>query len=373
MKNILIIGAGISGATLANLLAPKYKITIIDKRNHIAGNCFDYIEDNILISKYGAHIFHTNNEDVWKYVNNFSKFIEWKHKVIGNINNTLFPIPVNINTVNILLNSNYSKNNISDFFEKNKNIYENPSNSKETVINKVGEELYNLIFKDYTFKQWNKYPEELDPSVLNRIPVRDNYEDGYFDDKYQGLPENGYTLLVAKMLAHPNITIKLNTEYQKEMNNYFDYILFTGPIDSYYSNLNLPKLEYRSITFIKEKLDVDYYQSNSVINYPQLKNKINGKIIDTPWTRIVEYKHFYNQKIPNKTIIVKEITTDEGDPYYPVPTKENMDLFKKYQEEAKKDEINNIFFLGRLGSYKYLNMDQAIDEAMKFAKNFLNK
>jgi len=364
MEIILIVGAGLSGSVLANKLSSKYKIDIIDKRDHIAGNCFDYYENNILMNKYGAHIFHTNNKNIWDYINKFCKWIIWNHKVIGKIDNKYFPIPVNISTVNILLNKNLTNLSINDFLENNKNIYLNPTNSKEITINNVGQELYNLIFKEYTFKQWNKYPEELDKSVLSRIPVRNNYDDNYFSDIYQGLPEKGYTYFVERLLDHENITVKLNEEYDKNKHTGYSKIFFTGPIDQYYNYMNLPKLEYRSINFVKEYHDIEYYQHNSVINYPSN---------DVPWTRIIEYKHFYNQIIPNKTIIVKEYTTDEGDPYYPVPTKRNQDLYLEYQKLAEKDEINNIYFLGRLGSYKYLNMDQAIEQALLLADKLLSK
>lgn len=362
METILIVGTGLSGSVLANKLSSKYKIHIIDKRNHIAGNCYDYYENDILMNKYGAHIFHTNNKDIWDYVNKYCKWINWNHKVIGKINNKYFPIPVNISTVNILLDKNLTKSSMNTFLDKNKNIYLQPSNSKEITINNVGEELYNLIFKEYTYKQWNKYPEELDKSVLARIPVRNNYDDNYFSDIYQGLPEKGYTYFVERLLDHPNITVKLNEEYDKDKHIGYNKIFFTGPIDQYYNYMNLPKLEYRSINFVKEYHDIDYYQPNSVVNYPSN---------DVLWTRIIEYKHFYNQIVPNKTIIVKEYTTDEGDPYYPVPTKRNQDLYLEYQKLAEKDEVNNIYFLGRLGSYKYLNMDQAIEQALLLAEKLL--
>jgi len=371
MKDILIVGTGLSGSTLANKLANKYNVTIIDKRDHIGGNCYDYYDNDILINKYGAHIFHTNNEHVWNFINIFCEWIPWIHKVVGKINDQYFPIPVNIDTVNILLNKNVNNNSINEFISNNKKLYNNPINSEQVAINNVGNELYNLIFKEYTFKQWNKYPSELDPSVLARIPVYNNYNTNYFNDKYQVLPKYGYTYFIQQLLNHPNIIIKLNTEYTKDTNKDYDKIFFTGPIDHYYSELNLPKLEYRSINFVKEYHDIDYYQSNSVINYPQHTMQINNTIIDTPWTRIIEYKHFYNQKVPNKTIIVKEYTTNDGDPYYPIPTQKNKELYLEYQKQAIKDEKDGIYFLGRLGNYKYLNMDQAIEQALLLADKIL--
>ena len=368
MDNIIIIGAGLSGCVLANKLAEKYKILIIDKRDHIGGNCYDYYENGILMNKYGAHIFHTNNEKVWEYINKFSEWSPWYHKVIGKINNTYFPIPVNIDTVNILLNKNYTEDTIHEFYNSIKTT--DIVSSENTCINNVGSELYSLIFKEYTYKQWEKYPCELDPSVLARIPVRKDNNTNYFNDKYQALPKNGYTKFIEKLIDHPNITVKLNTEYSKDKYQGYSKTFFTGPIDHYYNHLNLPKLEYRSINFEQEWLDIDYYQKNSVVNYPQHEEIINNQVIKTPWTRIIEYKHFYNQHVPNKTIIVKEITTNVGEPYYPVPSKRNQELYLEYQKEAIKDEDNNIYFLGRLGSYKYLNMDQAIEQALLLAEKF---
>jgi UDP-galactopyranose mutase len=262
---------------------------------------------------------------------------------------------------------------MNKFIAENNKLILHPKNSEEVAIKNVGQDLYNLIFKHYTYKQWNKYPIELDPSVLSRIPIRNNCNPYYFNDKYEALPKYGYTYFIKKMLDHPNITVKLNTEYTKDMKQELKYskIFFTGPIDHYYSELNLPKLEYRSINFVKEYHNIDYYQSNSVINYPLVYSHIDNNIIKTPWTRIIEYKHFYNQIVPNKTVIVKEYTTDVGEPYYPIPTKRNQDLYVQYQKEALKDEENNIYFLGRLGSYKYLNMDQAIEQALLLAEKFI--
>ena len=381
MEKVLIVGAGLSGAVMARRLCHKYNVTVIDKRDHIGGNCYDYYDEetNILMNKYGAHIFHTNSERVWEFVNKYSEWESYYHQVIGRINDQYFPIPVNITTVNTLLNKNYNTEEMRVFLQNNK-IYSNPKNGEEVTINNVGEELYKLIFKEYTFKQWNKYPSELDASVLARIPVRSDYNCNYFSDKYQALPKLGYTHFIKNILDHPNINVKLNVEFNKgcyqSQKHEYNKIFITGPIDHYYSELGLPKLEYRSINFVKEYHDIDYYQSRSVINYPQHYMFKNDVILPTPWTRIIEYKHFSaskhfsDQKSQNKTVIVKEYTCDGGDPYYPVPTQKNQDIYKKYQEEAKKDEVNNIYFLGRLGSYKYLNMDQAIELALQLADKF---
>lgn len=366
MSKILIVGAGISGATLAECFASKgFQVTVIEKRDHIAGNCYDYKDENdILINKYGAHIFHTNYVRVQKYVERFAVWKPWFHKVIGKIDSKLFPIPVNIDTVNILL-----EENILDEEEMKKWLQEHSSkipkitNSEDVAMNLVGSKLYELIFKNYTFKQWAKYPKELDKSVLERIPVRKDKNPYYFSDKFQALPLNGYTEFVRNMLDHQNITVILNKEYNHSMKENFSFIFYTGPIDQYFSDKGLPQLEYRSIHFEIERLNIDKYQSNSVVNYPSP---------EVPYTRIVEYKYFLNQCCPNKTTIVKEYTTDKGEPYYPVPTSENQELYEKYKTFAL-DEIPKIHFVGRLANYKYYNMDQAILAALETFDDFIKQ
>lgn len=369
MNKIIIVGCGLSGAVLAERFASNgYQVIIIEKRNHIGGNCYDYYnDDGILMNKYGAHLFHTNNEEVWKYVQKFSEWIPWEHRVIGKVDDKLVPIPVNITTVNKLFGTNIiNEDEMKLWLENNQSKYDNPANGKEAALNRVGPELYQLIFETYTKKQWDKYPEELDASVLQRIPVRDNYDDRYFGDKYQALPKNGYTDFFQNLLNHENISVYLDTdffEYKKD-NDISEYckIIYTGPIDHYFADSGYPKLEYRSINFVEEIHDVHFYQSNSVINYP-------GPEVD--YTRIVEYKHFLNQKTEtDKTVIVKEYTTNEGDPYYPVPNDENRALYEKYKALAEEEtKQKNILFVGRLANYKYFNMDQAIANALDIFKN----
>ena len=365
--DILIIGCGLSGVVMAERFANKLnkKVLIIEKRDHIGGNIYDYIDEetNILMSKYGAHLFHTNNEIVWNYINRFSKWIRWDHEVVGVINDKLINIPVNINTVNVLCNENIKNTEeMNEWLNKNQIKYNEIDNSEKMGKSRVGNILYEKIFKEYTYKQWNKYPEELDPSVLARIPIRNDFDVRYFDDKYQVLPEKGYTKFIENILDNKNIKVLLNT-------NYFDYInenscnfettIYTGPIDQFYENKGLEKLEYRSIDFNIEKYkNMNYFQQNSVVNYPEIKY---------PFTRIVEYKHFLNQK-SNDTVIVKEITKDEGEPYYPIPNKKNLDLYEKYKLFTLDEK--NIHFLGRLANYKYFNMDTAILNSLNYFDDF---
>lgn len=368
--DILIVGCGLSGVVIASQFAEKLnkKVLIIEKRDHIAGNIYDYIDEEtgILMSKYGAHLFHTNSEKVWDYINKYDEWSRWDHEVIGYVDNKLINIPVNINTVNSLCDQNIKTTDEMNEWLSNVQVkYDNIENGEQMAKSRVGEVLYEKIFKTYTFKQWNMMPEELDASVLARIPIRNNFDNRYFDDKYQALPKKGYTHFISKILKNPLITVKLNIDYfdflkENENNINFEKIIYTGPIDAYYSSSGYEKLGYRSIDFHIEKYkNMNYYQKASVINYPT---------DEYSFTRIVEYKHFLNQK-SDDTVIVKEITSDSGEPYYPIPNKKNFELYEKYKELASKE--TNIYFLGRLANYKYFNMDQAILNALDYFENNL--
>lgn len=357
--DILIIGAGISGAVLAERYASiGKKVLIIEKRNHIAGNCYDYIDENgILVSKYGAHLFHTNDESVWEYVNTFSEWYLWEHKVIARVDDKTVPIPVNIATVNQLFGTTiHTEAEMINWLEENRVPIEKPSNGEEAVLNRVGPVLYEKMFKHYTKKQWDKYPAELDAAVLDRIPVRINYDDRYFSDTYQALPKDGYTQLFENILYHPNIDILLETDFFDVKNQYKGYekLFYTGPVDRFFEFKHSiqKKLEYRSINFVSETIDTEFFQENSVVNYP-------GTEVD--FTRIIEYKHFGNQ-IADKTTVVREFTVDEGEPYYPVPNPQNEEIYALYKAEA--DKLIDVHFVGRLANYKYFNMDQAFKNAL---------
>lgn len=361
MKNdydILIVGAGISGVTLAERFANKKnrKVLIIEKRDHIGGNCYDfYNEIGILVPKYGPHFFHTNIEYVWDYVSNFTQWYKYEHRVLANVNNKLVPVPVNITTVNTLFNLNIQTEvEMKEFLEKEVSKFENIENSEQSALSRVGERLYNLLFKNYTKKQWDKNPSEIDASVLNRIPVRTDFEDRYFTDTYQGMPKEGYTKMFEKMLDSPNIELMLQTDYFDVKDRFsFEKMFFTGPIDRYFDYVVGEKLEYRSLRFEFENLDEEYYQSKTTINYPNCHE----------FTRITEPKHATGQ-INDKTTIIREYPTWEGEGYYPVPSQRNKDLYEKYQKLANDLEKDNIFFVGRLANYKYINMDQAFQMAL---------
>jgi UDP-galactopyranose mutase len=360
--DIIVVGAGISGATLAERYASiGKKVLVVESRNHIGGNCYDYYNsDGILISKYGAHLFHTNHEDVWKYINRFSKWYFYEHRVLAKIDGVLVPIPVNITTVNKLFGLQIkTEKEMDDWLSKNQIRFENPKNGEEAALSKVGKILYEKMFKNYTKKQWDKFPVELDASVLNRIPVRNNFDDRYFSDKYQFLPEGGYTQMFENMFDNPNIEVQLNTDYFEVRDSLpkAEKLFYTGPIDQYFDFKYSVKrkLEYRSIKFVFETHDREFYQGNAVINYPN----------ENDFTRIVEYKHMTKQKHP-KTTISKEFSVDYmpgvNEPYYPVPNPENQAIYELYRKETEK--LKDVYFVGRLANYKYFNMDEAFKNAL---------
>jgi len=370
----LIVGAGFSGATLAERIAtelPGKTVLIIDKRNHIGGNCYDEIdlETGILVSKYGAHLFHTNSPKVWEYVNRFSRWVRYDHKVLAQVGGTLVPVPVNQETINTVFNENLqTPEEVRTWLATKQILTPNPKNSEETALSRVGPELYELLFKPFTIKQWGKEPAELAPSVLARIPVRDTNDGRYFTDKYQGLPALGYTRIFERMLDHPNITIRLSTDFEDIKSEItWGSLIFTGRIDQYYKEAGLPSLEYRSLNFEVRRFYEcpGFIQQGTVINYPSP---------DIPYTRSVEYKwlpYDYNTQLRTSTSIVVYETScgcDEGaEPYYPVPNPANEALYEEYRALAAAEK--NVHFIGRLASYKYFNMDQAIEAALNYFKD----
>lgn len=363
--DLVIVGAGLSGAVIAERARTELGLSslVIDKREHIGGNCYDYIDQHgIRVSLYGVHIFHTKFPRVENYVKQFSDWIPYQHRVVGRVrdqNDTekIVPIPPNIDTVNILFDANIDteEDMIKWLDDRRPKSDKPPKNGEEMSISRVGTDLYEKIFKPYTKKQWDKYPSELGPEVTARIPVRNNFDGRYFGDPHQALPTNGYTAIFDKMLESPKITTLLNTDYfdvKDKMN--CKRLYFSGPIDAYFAHLGWDKLEYRSLNFERKVVkNTEQYQPASVVNHPQA---------DEPFTRIVEYKHLLNQKSKD-TILFIETSNDEGDPYYPVPNKKNKDLYKKYQEMAEKEK--GVTFVGRLANYKYFNMDEAILNALE--------
>lgn len=353
MYDFLIVGAGFAGSVLAERLASTGKrVLIIDKRNHIGGNAYDfYNEDGILIHKYGPHIFHTNSEDVFNYLSRFTEWRNYQHKVLASVDGQMLPIPINLNTINKYYGLELNGLQVEEFLATRAEKVYPVKTSEDVVVSKVGRELYEKFFRGYTRKQWALDPSELDASVTARVPTRTNKDDRYFTDTFQAMPLHGYTKMFEKMLSHPNIKIMLNTNYQEVMNEVtYKKLIFTGPVDEYF-NYRYGKLPYRSLRFKFETLQTENFQETGTINYPN----------DYAFTRITEFKHLTGQK-HDKTSLVYEFPEAEGDPYYPVPRPENDQLYKKYQ--ALANQLTNTYFVGRLATYKYYNMDQVVAQAL---------
>jgi len=358
MFDYIIAGAGFAGSVLAERLATKAnkKVLIIDKRNHIGGNTYDYFnKDGILVHKYGPHIFHTNSKDVFDYLGQFTQWRPYEHRVLASVDGQLVPIPINLTTINTLYGLHLTADQVTDFFASKAEKKDVIRTSEDVVVNSVGRELYEKFFKGYTRKQWDLDPSELDASVTARVPTRTNKDDRYFTDTFQAMPAHGYTALFEKMLSHPNIKIMLNTDY-KEVMDFIPHksLIYTGPIDSFF-NYCYGKLPYRSIEFRFETHDQEFYQQTGTVNYPS----------NQPYTRITEFKYLTGQK-HSKTSIVYEYPKAEGDPYYPIPRPENMEIYKKYRLLAAT--IPNTYFTGRLGTYKYYNMDQVVAQSLTLFK-----
>lgn len=359
----LVVGAGISGATIAYLLANELheSVLLVDAKDHIAGNCYDYRDENgIMIHKYGSHVLHTNNVNVWKFLNKFSSFNTYMHKVIALVDGIETTIPFNINTLYDVfpktlavrleekLLKNYAYNDkipILDFQKSN-----------DDDLKFLASYIYRRIFLDYTVKQWGVKPEEIDESVTARVPVYISRDNRYFQDTYQGVPTIGFTGIIWKMISHPSIKLKLSKTHAeiKESQNFFKRVFYTGSIDEYF-NYKFGILPYRSVSFKFETHNCEFYQSNSVINYPT----------NYDFTRIHEYKYYLNDK-SSKTVIAKEYSEPfkikKNERCYPIINEDNIELYSKYRNEMNE---RNVFFFGRLGDYKYYNIDEAIERALK--------
>jgi len=361
MYNYLIVGAGIAGCVLAERLAALgNRILIVEIRNHIGGNCYDeFNQDGILIHRYGPHIFRTNSQEIWNYLSCFTEWHHYQHKVLAYVDGLKVPFPVNLDTLSILLNQQFSSADMKEYLDKSRYQADVKAinNAEDMAISLVGQELYEKFFKHYTEKQWNLRPEELAAEVTGRIPVRLNRDSRYFNDKYQGLPKHGYTKMFNRMLEHPNIQILLQTDYKQIIENIsFDKMIYTGPIDYFFDYVH-GRLPYRSLKFEFETLPMEYYQEVGTVNYPN----------DYDFTRISEYKHLTGQK-HLWTTIAREYPA-EGEPYYPVPTEMNQALYNRYASEAEK--LKSVYFLGRLAEYRYYSMDQVITQVFRILNNII--
>ena len=354
----LVVGAGLFGSIFAHEMTKKgKKCLVIERRKHIGGNVYTELEENINVHKYGAHIFHTNNKKVWEYINQFADFNRYTNSPVANYKGELYNLPFNMNTFYQMWGvktPDEAKAKIDE--QKAESKIENPQNLEEQAISLIGKDIYEKLVKGYTEKQWGRKCDELPSFIIKRLPVRYTFDNSYFNDLYQGIPIGGYNKIIEKMLD--GIEVRLNTDFfddKEKWLNVADKIIFTGMIDQYYDYC-YGELEYRGLNFEFETLDMKNYQGNAVINYTDA---------ETPFTRIIEHKHFESSDSP-KTIITREYPktwTKGEEAYYPLNDEKNSKIFKKYQELAKKED--KVIFGGRLGMYQYFDMWQVIDEALK--------
>lgn len=377
MFDYIIVGAGTAGIVLAERIANILgkEVLIIEKRDHIGGNCYDYYDKNgILVHKYGPHIFHTDVEEVWSYLSQFTEWNDYQHKVLGYIDGHKVPIPFNLNSLHQLLPEQLAKKLEYKLLETFGYDVKVPilelKKFDDEELKYLADFIYDKVFLNYTKKQWGMEPEELDPSVTARVPVYISTDDRYFQNKYQGLPKNGYTQMFEKMLSNENIQIKLNTDSKEIIKNdgneliildeeFEGKLIYTGKIDEFF-NYKYGELAYRSLDFEFKNLNENYYQEVGTVNYPN----------DYDFTRITEFKHLTMQKTKFTTIAreyPQEYVKETNIPYYPIPKKENRDVYQRYR--IKVDKIENLILVGRLAEYQYYNMDEIVATALKIFKD----
>jgi UDP-galactopyranose mutase len=354
MFDYLIVGAGYAGSVMAERLASQLgkKVLLVDRRPHIGGNAYDHYDDaGVLVHKYGPHIFHTSSERIFRHLSKFTAWRFYEHRVLAHVNGQLLPFPINIDTMSKLRGETFDAASLEAYFADKREAIAHVRTSEDAVVGKVGRELYDLFFKNYTRKQWGLDPSELDASVAARVPARLDHDDRYFTDEFQFMPKCGYTRMFENMLDHPNIKILLNADY-REVKDLVPCrnIVFTGPVDEFFDH-RFGKLPYRSLEFRFETHDRETFQEAAVINYPN----------ERPYTRITEFKYLTGQT-HSKTSVVYEYPRASGDPYYPIPKPENAEIYRRYK--ALADATPNVHFVGRLATYKYYNMDQVVGQAL---------
>ncbi len=354
-----IVGAGFTGAVLAHELAKfGHTIEVFESRSHMAGNCYSERDEKtgVMLHKYGPHIFHTDNEQVWQYVNKFTEFMPYINRVKTTSQGRVFSLPINLHTINQYFNKTLNPTEAKEFIQSiADNSIEEPKSFEDQALKFVGKDLYEAFFKGYTLKQWGCSPTELPASILKRLPVRFNYDDNYFNHKYQGMPKDGYTPIVEKMLAQSGITLYLNTSFDQARIDEFDHVFYTGPIDAWFK-YEEGRLGYRTLDFVREDHKGDY-QGCAVMNYGDQT---------VPYTRISEHKHFSPWEQHDDTVIFKEYSREcsEHDiPYYPIRLVNEKAMLNTYLEKARTQ--SKVSFLGRLGTYRYLDMDVTIAEALQ--------
>ncbi|WP_347989158.1 UDP-galactopyranose mutase [Methylomonas sp. AM2-LC] len=364
-KSLAIVGAGLSGAVIANQLAQAgHQVSVFESRSHIGGNCYTERDKDtgIMLHRYGPHIFHTNNQQTWDFINRFAEFVPFTNRVKAIVNNKVFSLPINLLTINQFFGKTMGPNAAQQYLlSKTDNSITNPISFEEQALRFVGKELYESFFKGYTIKQWGLHPRDLPASILKRIPIRFNYDDNYYNDRYQGLPRNGYTDIVERMLDVPGITVYLNTSFASVDKSDYHHVFQSGPIDAWF-NYCCGRLAYRTLDFEIIRSTGDY-QGNAVINYCD-------QVI--PYTRITEHKHLAPWEHHEHTVCYKEYSRACGDrdiPYYPLRLSNDSLQFQNYLDLCRQE--TNVTFVGRLGTYRYLDMDVTITEALAIADNYI--
>lgn len=364
-RNILMVGAGFSGAVIGRELAEAgHEVTIVDGRSHIAGNCHTErdCETGVMVHAYGPHIFHTDDQEVWDYVNRFMPFKPYVNRVKATSRGQVFSLPINLHTINQFFGKTLRPGEAREFIEAQADTsIEDPQTFEEQALRFVGPDLYEAFFKGYTQKQWGCHPSELPASILKRLPVRFNYNDNYFFHRFQGMPEHGYTRLVEGILEHPNITVHLNTRFERSQVEAYDHVFYSGPLDGFF-DYELGRLGYRTLDFERFTHQGDY-QGCAVMNYGEET---------VPYTRITEHKHFSPWEEHEGSVCYREYSRacgPEDVPYYPIRLVNEKALLAQYVEKAK--QLDKVTFVGRLGTYRYLDMDVTIREALDTARSFL--
>ena len=358
MYDYLIVGAGFFGSICANELNKRgKKVIVIESRNHIGGNCYTNNRDGINVHEYGPHIFHTSNEEVWKWINQYVEFNNFSYRPVANYNDELYSLPFNMWTFNKLWNV-ITPTQAKLMIESQSKDIKEPSNLEEQAIKLVGKDVYEKLIKGYTTKQWMKDPKELPKEIIKRLPVRFTYDSNYYFDKYQGIPVGGYTQIFDKLLE--GIEVKLNTDYFTDELPNHNKVIYTGPIDKFFK-YKFGKLEYKTVRLEHQHLDVSNYQGVAVTNYTN---------VEVPFTRVIEHKHFEYGQTDTTWIsheYPEQYVADVTEPYYPVNDLENNQMFEKYKEESEKIK-DKVLFGGRLGEYKYYDMHQVIESVLNFVK-----
>ncbi|MET3962994.1 UDP-galactopyranose mutase [Marmoricola sp. OAE513] len=376
--DLVIVGSGFFGLTIAERCANELdlKVLVVERRHHIGGNAYSErnAETGVEVHKYGAHLFHTSNEKVWEYANRFTTFTDYRHKVFGKYQGQVYSLPLNLALINQFFGKSHTPDEARALIAEQSAEFDTDAaqNLEEKAISLIGRPLYEAFIKGYTAKQWQTDPKELSADIITRLPVRYTFANGWFSDTYEGLPTEGYTAWLTKMADHPNIEVRLDTDFFDASNGVREKfqgkvpIVYTGPVDEYFGNSE-GRLSWRTVDLEESVVDVDDFQGTGVVNY-------NDQ--EVPYTRIIEFKHFHPERekthLPGKSVIVHEYSrfaTEDDEPYYPINTAEDREKLLKYRDLAKKEPLT--LFGGRLGTYKYLDMHMAIGSALSMYENKL--